>query len=120
VLDAHETYTYDYERFEARPGEVVALCRACHWFIHFRRVRQLKIRNEVILRGLNLLADAELPVPYAQYRYAKYVKIYGLNWGEERYPNLQAQVGLDEAALLSYQWVLVLDEVKYNLGGVVK
>jgi hypothetical protein len=33
-LDAHETYVYDYEKFEARPGEIVALCRACHWFIH--------------------------------------------------------------------------------------
>ena len=116
LLDAHETYTYDYEKFEAYPGEIVALCRACHWFIHWRRVRQWKIKKEVVIRGLRLLADVGQPVPYWQHRLASN---YNWHWGEERYPDLQVQEKLEQK-LLSYEWVLVLDGVKYNLGGVVR
>jgi len=118
LLDAHETYTYDYKKFEARQGEIVALCKACHWFIHFRRVRQFKIRKEVVIRGLRFLADAGLQVPYFQHRLAKN---HRWNWGEERYPDLQVQEKLvSEGWLLSAQWVLVLDGFKYDMRGVVK
>ena len=118
LLDAHETYTYDYKKFEARPGEIVALCRACHWFIHFRRVKYLHVRKEVVIRGLRFLADAGLPVPYWQHTVAL---AWDWNWGEHKYPNLQVQEKpVEQLHLLSSKWVLVLDGVKYNIGGVVK
>jgi hypothetical protein len=110
-LDAHETYTYDYEEFEARPGEVVALCQVCHWFIHFRRVRYLHIRKEVVIRGLRLLADVGSPVPYWQHRLAVN---YGWQWGEERYPNLVVQEKpFEQQKLLSGKWKLVLEGIRY-------
>lgn len=105
-LDAHETYTYDYEKFEARPGEIVALCRACHWFIHWRRVRIPNKRKEVVIRGLKILAEAGLPVPKGQYTVAL---AWDWNWGGEAYPNLKVQGGPSEAALLSSQWKLILE-----------
>lgn len=33
-LEAHETYQYDYENGVATVSEIVALCHACHSFIH--------------------------------------------------------------------------------------
>jgi len=117
-LDAHETYTYDYKKFEAYPDEIVALCRACHWFIHFRRVRWFHIRKEVVIRGLRFLADEGLPVPYWQHRLAEN---YRWNWGELDYWNLQVQDRPHSLLhLFSSKWVLVSDGVKYNMGGVVK
>lgn len=115
LLDAHETYTYDYEKFEAYPGEIVALCKACHWFIHFRRVQQQRIRKEVVIRGLRFLADKGLPVPYWQHRLAGN---YDWQWGEERYTDLEVQKKVD-MKLLSNKWVLVLEGIKYNIGGVI-
>lgn len=118
LLDAHETYIYDYEKFEARPGEVVGLCRADHWFIHFRRIRNPYIRKEVVIRGLRFLVDAGLPVPYWQHWLAGNCS---WNWGEERYTDLQVQdENCGPTLLWSSKWVLVLDGVKYNMGGVVK
>ena len=107
TLDAHETYTYDYDKLEARPGEVVALCAACHRFIHWRRVQDFHTRKEVVIRGLKILADAGLPVPYWQHRLAG-----NCNW--------RWCVVLEKAELhlLSGKWVLVMDEFRYNLGGV--
>lgn len=116
TLDAHETYAYDYKKFEAYPGEVVALCRSCHLFIHWRRVRSWATHRDVVIRGLKILADAGLPVPYWQRRLAAKMDWY---WGEETYPELEVQDKLKEKLLLSYKWVLVLDGVKYNIGGVV-
>lgn len=110
VLDAHETYTFDYEKFEAYPGEVVGLCRAAHWFIHFRRVRQWKIKKEVVIRGLRLLADTGSPVPYWQHRLAS---SRGWDWGKHEYSNLEIQEKPSEQKLLSYKWKLVLDGIRY-------
>ena len=112
-LDAHETYSFSYEKFEAHPSEVVALCRACHQFIHWRRVRLHRIRKEVVIRGLRFLADAGLPVPYWQHRLAR---LYHWNWGEERYPNLEVQDKVD-MKLRSYMWKLVLEGVRYPKEG---
>lgn len=117
LLDAHETYTYNYEKLEAYPEEVVALCKAGHWFIHWRRVRSPRIRREVVIRGLRLLADAGSPVPYWQHRLAS---SRGWDWGEHEYSNPEILEKPSEQKLLSYEWVLVLDGVKYNIGGVVK
>lgn len=115
LLDAHETYTYDYEKFEAYPGEVVALCKACHWFIHFRRVRQWRIKKEVVIRGLRFLADAGLPVPYWQHRLASSYDWY--QGGEKSQLQVQEKL-VEQQHLFSDKWVLVLDETKYNMGGV--
>lgn len=117
-LDAHETYTYNYEKFEARPGEVVALCRTCHWFIHFRRVRILRTRKLVVIRGLKILADAGVPVPYWQYRLAGY---HDWQWGEETYPNLEVQEKpMEQRKLLSSKWKLVIGKDRYNTGGKIE
>lgn len=116
TLDAHETYDYDYKKYEARPGEVVALCRACHWFIHWRRVRQPQIRKEVVIRGLRFLAGAGQPVPYEQHKHAL---AYDWYWGEERYPNLQIGKKLKERKLFFRKWVLVMGKDRYNIGGKI-
>lgn len=119
TLDAHETYTYDYKKFEAYPGEVVALCRACHLFIHWRRVKSYTVRKEVVIRGLNILADAGLPVPYWQHKLAKKASLFHRDWqwGKEAYPDLKMLEKID-MKLLSAKWVLVMDGLRYNIGGV--
>ena len=105
-LEAHETYTYDYEKFEAYPEEVVGLCRACHWFIHWRRLRIPRLRKEVVIRGLKILAEAGLPVPSGQRRYADKLD---WDWREGIYQNLKIQEGPTEAVLLSKKWKLILE-----------
>jgi len=67
-LEAHEVYAYDFGRREATLREVVALCPACHQFIHMGRLWALfqegKLPLEgvarVLLRGLGILERAGL------------------------------------------------------------
>jgi len=71
ILDAHECYKYDYKRLEATLTEVVALCRNCHYFIHWRRITSARHRRRVLERGLDILLDAGLPLPEEQLQWLR-------------------------------------------------
>jgi len=71
-LDAHECYNYNYIRKRAYFVGVVALCRDCHMFIHWRRIRYRKEMQRVLTRGLRVLYEAGIGLPYAQTRRVRY------------------------------------------------
>ena len=67
-LEAHETYRIDYAKGRAEMAEIVALCHACHNFIHAERlwylyqagkVNAAKIKD-VLTHGLSILEKAGL------------------------------------------------------------
>jgi predicted HNH restriction endonuclease len=67
-LEAHESYTIDYEHGRMQLGDVVALCNACHSFIHSGRLWSLYTKAEVskdrisliINRGLRICKDNQI------------------------------------------------------------
>jgi hypothetical protein len=116
-LEAHETYLYDYDKREARPGEIVGLCRACHQFIHFRRVKSLTRRKKVVIRGLKILVGANIPVPYWQY---KWICNWSWRWDGIPFQILEVQDKIPELLFLLGDWKLVVGKTKYNLGGMIE
>jgi hypothetical protein len=67
-LEAHEFYTFDYKRGRVTFDHLVALCHACHQYIHDGRMNMLVVQGEmdwskrdaIIARGDRLLAEAGL------------------------------------------------------------
>lgn len=104
TLDAHETYTYDYEKFEAYPSEVVALCYACHMFIHWRRMWTRPQSKDIILRGLRIVAKAGLPLPEGLLRIARHME-----WAVGEFEGLPVGPRVPIQALLSNKWKLILN-----------
>lgn len=108
ILDAHEMYEYDCDKLEARMVEVVALCRDCHQFIHWRRNWYRTRFRKVVARGLNLLHDVGLPLPRGQLRYARR---RGLNVGDWLFEkSLTITESLSVVALCEPGWKLILDD----------
>ena len=105
TLDAHECYTYDYDKFEAYPSEVVALCAACHQFIHWRRMRMRPRCRDIILRGLRIVAKAGLALPAGQLRAARLLE------GVVVFEGLPVGPRVSLRKLLSNKWKLILKEV---------
>lgn len=70
-LEAHETYIYDYENGIATVSEIVALCHACHNYIHSGRLKMLADSGtipyskytDIINRGDAILKNAGLTKP---------------------------------------------------------
>lgn len=70
-LEAHETYDYDYANGVATVNEIVALCHACHNYIHSGLLRVLaqagKIPvakyEDIMQRGDSILLNAGLVKP---------------------------------------------------------
>ena len=78
LLEAHERYKYKYRKARAEMIEVVALCKACHMFVHSGLTCTLYVAEEitftrmhnVIWRGTTILTDAGMkPNPYALFSY---------------------------------------------------
>lgn len=72
-LEAHETYEYDYKNGIAIVKEIVALCHACHSYIHSGLLQVKRDKGEIsyskwqqiMLHGDNILYNAKLkPSPY--------------------------------------------------------
>ncbi len=55
-LEAHETYDYDYENCIATVNEIVALCHACHSYIHIGLLGTLATNGQI---------------PYSKYEHIK-------------------------------------------------
>jgi hypothetical protein len=68
-LEAHETYAIDYRAGRAEMIEVVALCHACHNFIHSGRLMALLEQDQIppgrfwaiLKHGFKMLRTAGLP-----------------------------------------------------------
>jgi len=109
LLDAHECYEYEYDERRAHFVGVVALCRDCHQFIHYRGIEDLRRLKHVLERGLRILRDAGLTLPHSQVKAAKY-------WGlEGPYDNVAARIpyGTSER-----HWKLLYEGFEYPLGEV--
>lgn len=69
-LEAHEDYDFDYVKGTLQIREIVALCHACHNFIHSGRLANLHAQGklkkdyfeEVLLHGSAVLVSAKLPL----------------------------------------------------------
>jgi hypothetical protein len=67
-LEAHEVYAYDYKEFRATLVEIVALCHACHNYIHSGRMLALvnagkmepEKRAKILIYGDVILRQAGL------------------------------------------------------------
>lgn len=77
LLDGHETYEFDFEKQTVRYVETAALCRSCHMFIHFNTVALRFRRKRYIVRGLEFLRSAGIPLPYPQARAAAVLGLEG-------------------------------------------
>lgn len=111
-LHAHECYEYDYEKFEARMVEVVALCSQCHDFVHWRRIKGSRRLMEIVERGLAILTKAGLPLPEGQLRCC-----WLLRPGDVPYLGSSAQ-RKNWLALVSTEWKLIggdIDGSVHNL-----
>jgi len=83
-LEAHETYSYDYENGVATVTEVVALCHACHSYIHdgllLHKYEEGKVSwqkyQNIMIRGNAILHQAGLTLPPPPKRIAEWSK-----WG---------------------------------------
>lgn len=73
-LEAHEDYSVDYERGRVEIREIVALCHACHNFIHSGRMLAMASKSdvpasrvwEILQHGFRVLAHAKLKLnPFA-------------------------------------------------------
>ena len=104
TLDAHECYIYDYDKLEARPGEVVALCYACHMFIHWRQICSRPLAKDIILRGLRIVAKAGLTLPEGQLW-----AVRGLVWAVDEFNGLPVGPRVPIQVLMSNKWKLVLE-----------
>lgn len=47
VLEAHEYYHYDYVKYKLTLAKIVALCPACHAYIHVNRMNRLFDKGEL-------------------------------------------------------------------------
>jgi hypothetical protein len=59
-LEAHESYTIDYERGRMELHEVVALCHACHNYIHSGRLWSLYTKGEISKDRISLIINRGL------------------------------------------------------------
>ena len=70
-LEAHETYDYDYANGIATVNDIVALCHACHSYIHSGLLQSLFVRKQIsfekyhhiMKRGDAIIASAGLKKP---------------------------------------------------------
>jgi hypothetical protein len=84
-LEGHETYAFDYKKHETTYTGTVALCHACHWFVHrkigedYKRHEESK-RIAIRQRGYRLLEAAGLVIPdfppYPTFWAKRWVLIY--------------------------------------------
>lgn len=81
-LEAHETYVYDYKNGIATVSEIVALCHACHNYIHCGRLNSLlkagKVtkakHSDIMQHGDRLLKAAGLALPNSPTEVASWSK----------------------------------------------
>lgn len=106
-LDAHECYDYNTRKFEARLAAVVALCRECHKFIHWRGTMYGPRRQRIILRGFKILEDAGLPLPEGQ---VDWMRTWGWLGGWMPPKGWKTQVDMPFEIRTSSRWRLVLSE----------
>lgn len=99
-LDAHECYEYDTEKFEARMTEVVALCRECHHFIHWRRIYFKPYCKPILQHGLEILHAAGLQLPGGQ---LKHLWLIG---GGHEFVGAEILEGMPFSVMLSRKWKL--------------
>lgn len=113
-LDAHECYTYNYKRKRAYLVEVVALCRDCHYFIHWLRVRYRYELFRILPRGLKILHEAGIGLPYNQ---VKVVKTFDWLEGLEFLDTAEIGSELPIGILWHSDWKLVYEGKLYPKGG---
>lgn len=100
-LEAHETYQYDYENGIATVNEIVALCHACHNYIHSGRLLILAQTGEIAFskyehimqRGDAILKEAGLKKPQPPARIAEWDRWRIVIAGREyktRWPSYEA------------------------------
>lgn len=71
-LEAHEYYTYDYQKGTVTFSHLVALCHACHNFIHNGRMQMLVQRGEmsqekyddIMEHGISVIKEHNLTQKY--------------------------------------------------------
>ncbi len=61
-LEAHESYKIDYEKGRMELDEIVALCPACHEFIHCGRLWHIYSKGEISRDHITLVIDRGLKI----------------------------------------------------------
>lgn len=95
-LEAHETYHYDYAKGLATVDDIVALCHACHNYIHSGRLQVLYNKRQItrekythimqrgdsILRmaGLTRPPEPEYIAPWHKWRIEIQGRVYPTRW----------------------------------------
>ncbi len=120
-LEGHESYAIDYAKGTARLSEVVALCHACHAFIHSGRLWSLYAKGEVsredalhiLERGISILRQAGFQPFYAAYMFKSMMhgnsEIEAADFSKEQggwYP--------PKSSVLWGDWRLVIDGKRYK------
>jgi len=115
VLEAHEDYVIDYANGRMTIKEIVALCPACHGYIHSGRLEAMYLNGEIgvtkfveiLRRGTEILIDNDLPLnPFAK----RIMSVYRM---EPIMLHPQPALEIPETIVAWGDWRLVLDGVEY-------
>jgi hypothetical protein len=109
-LEAHEFYEIDYEHGRVYFKEVVAICHACHNFIHSQRLLAVMNKGEIsrgraykiIDRGLDLCFEHGV-TPFCGAK--DIIEELGIDWHNYWYPDGETEWG---------KWRLILDGHEYE------
>lgn len=114
-LEAHEIYDVDWEEGEMCLREVVALCPACHGYIHIGRlltVGPLKKVQEVLKRGLLVLEEGGLK-PRKEYAYLA-ARMLGPRYFRYLLPRYYILVPRPRVIAPRSQWRLIFEGQEYG------